>query len=290
MEWEGFLATDTGTTNNDGTINQKKRIKKYTVYGKQVAVGYYKKVPVGYYTNNAEALPQRLMFILDEPDQLVMETLSKIFDDLYGNISVSKIEIAWDFYTNQVSSLQNWMERHLYLRYNRKAHNKYRNTFYTGDLRKSVKGIRIYPRPKDSATPTYLRFELELHRHIIRKNHIEFPLTMEMLSLDYSRYFNFCTIDYDGLKKTLFRLHKVDQEVINYEATNPFRRYPNALRRQILTDEIDDIEREEVFSKKMEMVKKLYINNYNRFRKNIGEMRWIFDWMGEKQGFNLQSL
>jgi hypothetical protein len=109
---------------------------------------------------------------------------------------VSKIELAWDFSCVSVWDLHEFLRKHLFLKYQRSPAKRFKNTYYTNDLRRSVKGIRLYPRPIDSEYKDVVRLELEIHRPKIRDLKIAFPITSGDLDLDFRKFFEFGKMDW----------------------------------------------------------------------------------------------
>jgi len=282
LKTKGKLAKDQWTKDKNGTINYFKRIRTYSIHNKQVSILYYKDK----YCN--ENKPQGLTIITDEPDGIIMEELDNIFYKLNTTPKVSKVEIAWDFYTEQALLLKLWIKDHLWVRYNRKGSGKYKNTDYYSNPRESTKGLRCYPRPKNESPPTHLRLELELHRSILYKSGITFPITPEQLSIDFTKYFQFHDIDYAKLKNTYLRMYGAYKCGVNLRATHPARRHASQIYQQQIGSNIDSIHRQESFLiEKMEKVKKLGVKNHTRFLKPIDEINWIINNLAHEQGFCL---
>ncbi len=288
---------DTGTRNRNGTINPHERIKTYSLQGKRLSVPYDT-----YHDSNE---PQRLFITLDEPDGIMMEAVNKIFLSFNIVPFVSKIEIAWDFYTGNVLLLQEWMEKHLWLSYNRKGVLRYKNTFYVSDLRNSVKGIRIYPRPKNADHYTYLRLELELHRSVIKKLGIQFPIFAEQFPSDFAKYFRFHHLAFGRLTKAYLRKNRLDKPRIKRNVSHPARGGAEFLLQQQYAGEIRSIKHlhsrtverkgKYLFVKyhpsslveQMEKVKGLGLSNPSRFMEPFAELNHIISNLPHEQGFCL---
>lgn len=145
------------------------------------------------------------LFYLHQPSRSVMYQLDAVFKKLGIFPLVKKIELAWDFYVNNVWGFQEMIEQHLFLRHQRNPSRKYKNTFYTNDLRQSVKGVRVYTRPKEFDYRDCVRLELELHRPKIKNLGIEFPVQAHHLDLDFRNYFEFRMFDLDKIYKYYIR-------------------------------------------------------------------------------------
>jgi hypothetical protein len=139
------------------------------------------------------------LFYLHQPSRPVMYQFHAVFRRLGLFPLIKKIELAWDFYVNNVWGFQEMIEQHLFLKHQRSPSKKDRNTYYTNDLRKSVKGVRVYPRPKEFDYRDCVRLELEIHRPKIKKLGIEFPLQAHHLDLDFMNFFEFRMIDLDKI-------------------------------------------------------------------------------------------
>ena len=285
----GKTQKDTGTRRKDGTVDVNRRLRTYRLHGKEIAILYTAYLP--------ENLPQDLSIIIHEPDHTIMEEVDVILQILNTSPSVSKIELAWDFYTNQAILLKMWFRDHLWLCYNRKGCStykdydddpRYKNTDYISNPRDSTKGIRVYPRPIGSSPSEYLRLELQLNRPVIRKMGIKFPLTPSQLSIDYKKFFRFCCIDYDRLVKSYLRHLNADRYQINHRATHPLRRHAGALYQQQLSSDITSIQRNKLtLVEKMASIKKLGLSNHTRFLKPLEELERIISELACAQGFSI---
>jgi hypothetical protein len=108
------------------------------------------------------------ILILHSPDAEVMETVDTILSDLIIDPKLMKMELAWDFYVKGIPAFEfkEYLEKHLCLKYSRSKPFRIKSTFYTNNVRKSSKGVRVYP---DKITQSYpVRVELEIHRSKIR--------------------------------------------------------------------------------------------------------------------------
>jgi len=84
------------------------------------------------------------LFILHQPNREMMSQLDYIFRRLGMYPVVSKIELAWDFSCVSVWDLHEFLRKHLFLKYQRSPAKRLKNTYYTNDLRRSVKGIQTF--------------------------------------------------------------------------------------------------------------------------------------------------
>jgi len=165
-------------------------------------------------------MKKKAILVLYQPSTESMNRVDSILKSLSIYCSVSAIEFAFDFYSPFTFPLYEFIMRYLFLRYQRSPSRRYKNSYYTNNIRKSTKGVRVYLRPKDSDLKKYIRLELELHREKIKNLHLTFPLTAEQLNIDFRNYFDFRRIDFDKLyahevrqcRKQIIRLNLSDRE------------------------------------------------------------------------------
>jgi hypothetical protein len=105
----------------------------------------------------SEFVPQYSLLSIHQPDQYAIDMIRQVLFTLVEIPKLKKIELDWDFYTKSVWSLQEFLERHLFLKYQRGDCQIYKNTYYTNDLRQSTRGIRVYPRPIDNDNKKFVR-------------------------------------------------------------------------------------------------------------------------------------
>lgn len=198
------------------------------------------------------------------------------------------------------------MEEHLWLFHNRKGVERYKNTFYISDLRNSVKGIRIYPRPKNSARYTYLRLEFEIHRSLIKKLGISFPVTAEQLPSDFSKYFRLQGLVYEKLTKSYLRKNRLNKPKIKRNVSHPVRGGAEFLLQQQYAGDVTAIKRmytrkvirtqnkrllvkyhPSSLVEKMEAVKALGLSNSTRFMEPLTDFNHIVSSLAYEQGFCL---
>lgn len=147
------------------------------------------------------------LFVLHQPNRKMMSQFDYAFRRLGMYPVVNKIELAWDFSCVSVWDLLEFLRKHLFLKYQRNPARRFKNTFYSNDLRRSVKGVRLYPRPIDSELKNVVRLELEIHRKKIRDLKIPFPITAPDFDLDFSKFFEFRKIDWNKLIAYLVKKH-----------------------------------------------------------------------------------
>ena len=226
-----------------------------------------------------------ILFYLHQPGRSVMYQLDAIFKKLGLFPLVKKMELAWDFYVNNVRGFQEMIEQHLFLKNQRNPSQKFKNTYYTNDLRKSVKGVRVYTRPKEFVYRDCVRLELEIHRPKIKKLGIEFPIQAHYLDLDFRNYFEFRKIDLDkiykyyvkntGYRKRMVLLggQMVDMGQLVYAHIQDLVRY----LAQIPLMEAVEILKSEDYG----------IPNYARFLVQIGKLNMLIQAAADTQKFGI---
>ncbi len=132
--------------------------------------------------------PPPAMITLDDPNKEAIELLHSLFRYCHMKPKLSYVEIAFDFFTNDLSGLEDWLRAHVFLKHQRQEAMRQEETSYTTNLYKSVKGTRQYK--KNIGNNGFLRFEPVLKRPILRKKGIEFP-ALNVESLDFSVFFDF---------------------------------------------------------------------------------------------------
>jgi len=182
-------------------IKSDVRLKKGNFKRKRTYINIFGTISLLYQSKpfNNEYYRPTFLFELHQPDIQMMDQLHSIFIELGISPIVKKIELAWDFYVGYVAGFQEFIEHYLFLKYQRNPSKKRDNTYYTNDLRSSSKGIRVYPRPKDSERKEYVRLELEIHRRKIKDLRITFPIQAHHLDLDYRNFFEFIRLDTEKL-------------------------------------------------------------------------------------------
>jgi hypothetical protein len=130
-----------------------------------------------------------------------------------------KMELAFDFFVKGISTdeFKDIIRKHLCLTYQRSKSFNYKTTFYTNNVRKSSKGIRLYPK-KISGKPA-VRLELEIHRSKIRDLNIPFPVTDKSLRIDYSQMFCFKKLDTEKLMN--YELKKARHDIAMADIKRP---------------------------------------------------------------------
>ncbi len=232
-----------------------------------------------------------LLMKIRHPNEEIMSLLDSIFK--YHDITprVSTIEMTFDFYVDGTIDLRDWLKCHLFLKNQRSKPDNPNSkssvyygdkdyTFYTNDLRKSSKGMRLY-RKSFETKPKFVRLELVLHRSIIRRLGLQFPLS-DIDSLDLSKFFYFACLKVNELRhyriwqhrEYLKQLKKIDPweaEIAEDHIENWLRNYldnPKSLMGQVEALRHD-----------------LKITNYHRFLEPINDLNGEFFSLVSSQKF-----
>jgi len=223
---------------------------------------------------------------LHQPGNEMMSTVDAIFKSLGISPIISKIELAWDFFTSNTDcafELKEFLERHLFLKYQRNSSIRIKDTFYTNDLRNSVKGVRVYLRPKDSQSQykDHVRLELELHRSKIKQMHIDFPIRPENLDRDFRNYFEFRKWDSQKLYNYMIKENRKQIADANYRKPKSgqlgFRVIESWLRyvcNMPLMQAVEHLKSKEHG-----------VPNYSRFLAPMNELNLLIEESADKQRF-----
>jgi hypothetical protein len=230
---------------------------------------------------------KKAILVLYQPSTESMNRVDSILKGLSIYCNISVIEFAFDFYSPFTFPLYEFLMRYLFLKYQRSPSRRYRNTYYTNNLRKSTKGIRVYLRPKDSDFKKYIRLELELHRAKIKNLHLTFPLTADKLDIDFRNYFDFKRIDFDKLYR-----HEVKQCRKQIIKLNLNDREGAQKGSQLLRCHIESWVTSLVDEPLMRAVERLKskdygVANYSRFLKPMNELNMLVEGAAYKQRFGL---
>lgn len=224
----------------------------------------------------------KFLLTLYQPGKDIISLFNHVFNKLFIQTKIKTIEFAWDFYGCNVWLLQEFLERHLFLKYQRKPSRRYKNTYYTNDIRKSSKGVRLYPRPKESEYKDYVRLELVLQRSIIKRMHLTFPIRSSYLDIDFRRYFEFRKFDFD--------------KYYNYERKKSRGKisvcarpgYGEAVLRHI--ESWLHTQANRPLMKSIEHLKSKKLPNYARFFVPYGELNMLLEEAVATQRFQLMEL
>lgn len=135
-----------------------------------------------------------LLVKIHDPILRIVNMFQSFFKKHYLSPKLSDLELRFDFYTDEVIKMREFLKRHLCLRYQRSISSSYKTTFYTNNLRKDTKGMRIYSRKGWN----HVRMELRLRGTMLKRLNIAFPLNT-VDDLDLSRFFLFMEIDTEKL-------------------------------------------------------------------------------------------
>lgn len=200
-----------------------------------------------------------LLMKIRHPNEEIMSLLNSTFK--YHEISpkVSTIEMSFDFYVDDVDIFQNMLKQHLFMKYqksNSSTHNGEGNTFYTDNLRKSVKGMRLYKKRFETGQKV-IRLELVLHRPVIQHLGLQFPLC-DIDSLNLSKFFYFALLKENAVKK--YFLWKNRTKLNQLKQSDPFEA-------EIILAHVDSwLEYPDSLMGKVEAVRDIImIKNYSRF-------------------------
>ncbi|MGD0021708.1 MAG: hypothetical protein ABSC54_05335 [Smithellaceae bacterium] len=149
-----------------------------------------------------------LLIKIHDANRELLSILDSFFKYNSIKITVSVIEMTFDFSTDDRIKFIEFMKSHLVLKHTRaKANSGYRTTFYTNDIRTSAKGMRVYDDAFKGNDKKMVRMELVLNRAVIRKLGLEFPLSSIDL-VDLSKFFSFKVINEKRIKDYLFWKHR----------------------------------------------------------------------------------
>ena len=182
----------------------------------------------------------KILIHLHQPSEELCNSLTSIFLRIGLEPKMSKIDLAWDFYASNTRLFrEDFLASHLFLKIGKTPAFAFKNTFYTNNLRNSVKGIRVYPKEIDGQWVT--RLELSLSRAGLRRLKIGFP--PDLTGLDYSRFFEFRKVDPKKLYKYALWL--------NRRKINRAIRLNKLGTLRIIKSHIDSWVREAVFGKSL---------------------------------------
>ncbi len=123
------------------------------------------------------------------------------------NPKLSKIELAFDFYTDDVHGLFGFLSSCLFMKQQRsKPKKQYETTFYANDVRESSRGLKVYIR-RDRDGRRLVRLELTLKRQPLRRLGIH-SLLHNIDSIDPLSFFSFMFLDDKRLEDYLRWKHR----------------------------------------------------------------------------------
>jgi hypothetical protein len=216
---------------------------------------------------------ETLKIKIHDPHKEILDLLSSSLRYRGLDPQLYELELPFDFFSNDNVSLRGFLENHLIERNQKKDSFRYKDSYYTTDIRECWKGIRVYSQKFQN---NRVRMELVLHRPIIRQLGLDLTLT-NIDSVDFSKFFYFGTLrENDAID---FMVKKYGGEI---NQSNPRRNKHKGLVRRQLESYIGV----KGFDKgtmmgKIEALKKTMEKNYNRFIEPHEEFN--------KKFFNLAS-
>jgi hypothetical protein len=223
------------------------------------------------------------VLILHSPDAEVIETVDTILSGLYIDPKMMKMELAFDFFLKGISTdeFKDIIRKHLFLSYQRSESFNYKNTFYTNNVRKSTKGIRLYPEKITGGYP--VRVELEIHRTKIKDLNIPFPVTDKSLEIDFTKMFCFRKIDTEKFIKAEVKKKKNRHAIAMANIRRPKMGQIILRTIEAYADHIDS-------DSLMESIEKLKdkdhgVDNYYRFLVDMKEETALINEAVKRQGF-----
>jgi hypothetical protein len=145
-----------------------------------------------------------LILTIHDPHESLLELFHSFFRSRDIHPKVSQMELAFDFFTSTVRDLWNlkdFLESHLFLKYQRTNSFWYKTTYYLNKGRRSSKGQKIYVKQLENTGEQFVRVELTLRRRSISSLELEFPPAVEAIPL--SRFFEFRRFNEEHLRDHL---------------------------------------------------------------------------------------
>jgi hypothetical protein len=241
-------------------------------------------------------MPYQFLMYLHQPNTEMITLIDRIFKSLGISPLISKIELAWDFYTSTTPGayvLKEYFERHLFLKYQKSPswrfkdeEDKDEDTFYTNDLRKSVKGLRLYLKPEFSNHKDYVRLELELHRAKIKQMHIDFPLTPDQLDRDFRNHFEFRK--WDAPKLYRYMINQNRRQIANANFRSP---KSGQLGLRVIESWLRTVCNMPMMKAVEHLKSKAHcVPNYYRFFVPMDELNLLIEQSANEQRFQLQNI
>jgi hypothetical protein len=150
-----------------------------------------------FYASKKICFPSLLLKIND-PDKVMVTQLHEIFFKNKITVKLSFVELTFDFYTDNVIRLREFLKSFTFMRNSRSKPGKKKTTFYLNNIRKSVRGMRIYTRPEWKK----VRMEVTLKSQILKRLGLSFPFD-SIDSLDVARFFSFKLINRESFQNYL---------------------------------------------------------------------------------------
>ena len=208
-----------------------------------------------------ELIPSILMKIHD-PNKEILDLFHSYFNKFAIFHKLSQVELTFDFYTRDLQDFNEFLNNHLYLRYQKQESFNIEDTFYTTDIRKATKGTRTYLKPEDN--PEFVRMELVLSRRVIKRLGLSLPLS-NIEALNLKQFFIFAYIDSNLLTNYIVKKNKQEIKKVNQRRPG----YGNIIKQTIhqWVRGITHKEKENEFIKQIEALKDKDkgVPNYWRF-------------------------
>ena len=191
-----------------------------------------------FYAAKYPCIPSLLVKVHD-PDQEILNQLHHIFLEKHIHPNLSFLELTFDFFTSDKHKMRRFLVATTLMKNARSKPGSRKTTYYPGDTRKSVRGMRIYPKPEVDS----VRMEVTLKKPILKRLGISFPLNSLDL-LDLNRFFEFKYVDQEQLGKYLIRRSKKHSGNINpkyLQYNGLFQCHVNSWINSIVLDDAGDL-------------------------------------------------
>ena len=255
--------------------------EKYAMIRKFVSLD--DQVIVEIFYGSKELFYPPLQLKIHDPNKEFLNLLDSFF--IYHNIhpKLSYLELTFDFYTKEAIKLMKLLETHLFMKQQRSESWRCETTFYTNDLRNSVRGMRVYYHKLDL---NCVRMELTLKSQLLKRQNLTFPLS-SVDSLDLSQFFQFMKLDKAWIEKHLIWRNR--KQISELEKRK--RKYSSLIERMIESElwglTIEDDGRDASLMKKKERLKSedFSLPNYSRFFVPFDELNTEFNRQVSSQSF-----
>ncbi len=234
-------------------------------------------VAIGILYNSPESLYgwQPIFILINDPTQGIL----RLFDAFFRQVSVfpkiNQVEIAFDFFTKSPFLLNEFLDMHLFLKYQRRESFTIKTTFYSTDVRTSSKGTRTYPKKINSRS--VVRLELVLNRRLIKKLRLEWPLK-SLESMDFSKYFSFKFLDLQRLTNYLIKSIKVERKGLDKDDDMEDQLLMRQIESWVSSTFMREFTWKEKLMKHVEILKSKDqgIDNYGRFLQDMEDFNLKF--------------
>lgn len=153
------------------------------------------------YYNPMTRFNPTLWMMVKKPTRSILILLDAFFDELGLSPRIRKLELSFDFHTQDPGLMKDFIVSHLYLRHQRSKSKVFKSTFYSNDLRGSANGLRCYIKARKSEY-TFTRFELHLAKGPVRQLGIKWLVNdLETFKLD--KHIAFMEMDGERAVRTL---------------------------------------------------------------------------------------